>query len=46
MDNERGVSSSVLISLVPEYPRLQKNANKLWTDAQFQFLLDICEEKF
>jgi hypothetical protein len=43
MDSQGGDVSSLLVSLVP---RLQENAGKLWKNAQFQFLLDICEEKF
>jgi hypothetical protein len=45
MDSQTGVASSLLVSLVLEHPGLQENADKLWTNAQFQFLLDICEEK-
>jgi hypothetical protein len=45
MDNQGGVSSSILVNIVLGYLGLQKNAGKLWTNAQFQFLLDICKIK-
>jgi len=46
MDNQGGASPSTPISIVPRHLGLQENASRLWTNAQFQFLLDICKEKF
>jgi hypothetical protein len=46
MDNQGCASSSLIVSIVPKYPGRQENAGRLWTNAQFQFLLDTCEEKF
>jgi hypothetical protein len=45
MDSQGGASSSIPISIVPKHPGLQENVSNLW-EAQFQFLLDICEKKF
>jgi hypothetical protein len=46
MDNQGGASSSLLASIVPKHLGHQENANRLRTNAQFQFLLDICKKKF
>jgi len=46
MDSQGGASSSIPISIVPRHPGLQENVSNLWKNAQFQFLLDICEKKF
>jgi hypothetical protein len=46
MDNQGGASSSIPINIVPRHLGLQENGSRLWTNAQFQFLLDICEEFF
>jgi hypothetical protein len=35
MDNQRGTSFSLPISLVPKHLGLQENAGRLWTNAQF-----------
>jgi hypothetical protein len=35
MDSQGGASSSLPISLILEHQGLQKNVNKLWTNAQF-----------
>jgi len=43
MDNQGGVSPSIPISI--GHLVLQKNVGKLWTNAQFLFLLDICKKK-
>jgi hypothetical protein len=43
MGNPGGVSSSILVGIVLGYPGLQENAGKLWTNTQFQFLLNICK---
>jgi hypothetical protein len=45
MNSQGGASSSLPVSIVPEHPGLQANVGRLWTNAQFQFFLDICEEK-
>jgi hypothetical protein len=45
MDNQGGASSSIPISIVLGHLRLQKKVGKLWTNAQFLFLLDICKKK-
>jgi hypothetical protein len=45
MDNQGDASSSIPVNIVLGHPRLQKNVGMLWKNAQFQFFLDICEEK-
>jgi len=46
MDNQGGASYSIPISIVQRHIGLQENVSRFWTNAQFQFFLDICEEKF
>ncbi len=46
MDMQGGLSFSILISIVPRHPNFQENVGKSWTNAQFQFFLDICKKKF
>jgi hypothetical protein len=45
MDSQGGASSSIPVNIVLGHLGFQKNASRLWKNAQFQFLLDICEEK-
>lgn len=46
VDMQGGFSFSIPISTVPAHPNFQENVGRLWTNAQFQFFLDICEKKF
>jgi hypothetical protein len=46
MDNQGDASSFIPMSIFSGHLGLQENASRVWTNAQFQFLLNICEEKF